>query len=405
MLLAEILRVAFGSLRANKMRSLLTMLGIVIGVAAVIAMSALGNGAAKAVSDRVAGLGTTLLQVDAARVQQGGVAIANPVRMTESDVKMLRERATTLSEIEPQQDRNVQVTYRNQNTNTQVTGATPNFLQVRKYEMDVGRMFTDAEDKARKRVAVLGSDVIRNLNMPSAEAVIGEHIRMAGIQFEVIGVLKAKGSSGQFGEPDSQIIIPFETGRFRLFGSPYLNDLFVLASSEENIPAAMDEMERILRRAHRITGEKPDDFRIRSSELYLSILSETTQTFTLLLGGIASVSLLVGGIGIMNIMLVSVTERTKEVGIRKALGATRWNILLQFLAEAVTLCVTGGFIGAATGMVAAVVFRRAFGWNTLVGPSSILLAFVFSSLVGVLFGVWPARRAASLDPIEALRYE
>jgi putative ABC transport system permease protein len=405
MLLAEILQVAFGSLRANKMRSLLTMLGIVIGVAAVIAMSALGNGAAKAVQDRVAGLGTTLLQVDAARVQQGGVAIANPVRMTESDVKMLRERATTLSEIEPQQDRNVQVTFKNQNTNTQVTGATPNFLQVRKYEMDVGRMFTDAEDKARKRVAVLGSDVIRNLNMPSAEGVIGEHIRLAGIQFEVIGVLKAKGSSGQFGEPDSQIIIPFETGRFRLFGSPYLNDLFVMASSEENIPAAMEELERILRRAHRITGEKPDDFRIRSSELYLSILSETTQTFTLLLGGIASVSLLVGGIGIMNIMLVSVTERTREVGIRKALGATRWNILLQFLAEAVALCITGGLIGAGAGMIAAVIFRRAFGWNTLVGPSSILLAFVFSSLVGVLFGVWPARRAASLDPIEALRYE
>jgi putative ABC transport system permease protein len=405
MLVGEILQVAFDSLRANKMRSLLTMLGIVIGVAAVIAMSALGNGAAKSVQDRVAGLGTTLLQVDAARVQNGGVAIANPVRMTESDVKMLRERATTLSEIEPQQDRNVQVTFRNQNTNTQVTGATPNFLAVRKYEMDVGRMFTDAEDKARRRVAVLGADVIKNLNMPSADAVVGERMRIAGIQFEVIGVLKPKGSGGQFGEPDSQIIIPFETGRFRIFGSPYLNDLFVLASSEDNIPAAMDELERILRRAHRIQGDKPDDFRIRSSELYLSILSETTQTFTLLLAGIASVSLLVGGIGIMNIMLVSVTERTREVGIRKALGATRFNILLQFLAEAVALCITGGLIGAAVGMGAAIVFHRTFGWNTIVGPGSILLAFAFSASVGVLFGVWPARRAAGLDPIEALRYE
>ncbi|HVT40823.1 MAG TPA: ABC transporter permease, partial [Gemmatimonadaceae bacterium] len=354
MLVGEILHVAFDSLRANKMRSLLTMLGIVIGVAAVIAMSALGNGAAKAVQDRVAGLGTTLLQVDAARVQNGGVAIANPVRMTANDVKMIRERATTLSEIEPQQDRDVQVTFRNQNTRLQVTGATPNFLAVRKYQMDAGRMFTDAEDKARRRVAVLGADVIKNLNMPSTDAVIGEHIRITGIQFEVIGVLKAKGSNGQFGEPDSQIIIPFETGRFRIFGSPYLNDLFVLASSEDRIPAAMDELERILRRAHRIKGDKPDDFRIRSSELYLTILSETTQTFTLLLAGIASVSLLVGGIGIMNIMLVSVTERTREVGIRKALGATRFNILLQFLAEAVALCITGGLIGAAVGMGAAV---------------------------------------------------
>jgi putative ABC transport system permease protein len=405
MLFGEILRVAFDSLRANKMRSLLTMLGIVIGVSAVIAMSALGNGAAKAVQDRVTALGTTLLQVDAARVQQGGVAIANPVRMTANDVKALRERSTMLSEIEPQQDRDVQVTYRNQNTRSQVTGATPNFLVVRKYEIDAGRMFTEAEDKARKRVAVLGADVIKNLNMPSSEAVIGEYIRITGVQFEVIGVLKAKGSSGAFGEPDSQIIIPFETGRFRIFGSPYLNDLFVMASSEENLPAAMDELERILRRAHRISGDRPDDFRIRSSELYLSILNETTQTFTLLLAGIASVSLLVGGIGIMNIMLVSVTERTREVGIRKALGATRWNILLQFLAEAVALCITGGLIGAAVGMGAAIVFHRLFGWSTIVGPSSIMLAFVFSASVGVLFGVWPARRAAGLDPIEALRYE
>ena len=405
MLFGEILSVAFSSLRANKLRSLLTMLGIVIGVAAVIAMSALGNGAAKAVQDRVSSLGTTLLQVDAARVQNGGVAIANPVRMTANDVKMLRERATALSEIEPQQDRDIQVTYRNQNTRTQVTGATPNFLQVRKYEIDAGRMFTDVEDKARKRLAVLGSDVIRNLNMPSAEAVIGEHIRITGVQFEVIGVLKAKGSSGAFGEPDSQIIIPFETGRFRIFGTPYLNDLFVVAESEEKLPEAMDELERILRRAHRITGDKPDDFRVRSSELYLSILNETTQTFTLLLAGIASVSLLVGGIGIMNIMLVSVTERTREVGIRKALGATRFNIMLQFLAEAVALCIAGGLIGAVVGMVAAAVFHSTFGWNTLVGPSAIGLAFAFSASVGIVFGVWPARRAAGLDPIEALRYE
>ena len=405
MLVGEILRVAFDSLRANKLRSLLTMLGIVIGVAAVIAMSALGNGAAKSVQDRVAGLGTTLLQVDAARVQNGGVAIANPVRMTANDAKMLRDRATTLSEIEPQQDRTVQVTFRNQNTRTQVTGATPNFLTVRKYEMDAGRMFTDAEDKARKRVAVLGADVIKNLGMPSTDAVIGEHVRITGVQFEIIGVLKAKGSTGGFGEPDSQIVIPFETGRFRIFGSPYLNDLFVMASSEDKITAAMDELERILRRAHRITGDRPDDFRIRSSELYLSILSETTQTFTVLLAGIASVSLLVGGIGIMNIMLVSVTERTREVGIRKALGATRFNILFQFLAEAVALCITGGLIGAGVGMGAAMIFHQTFGWNTIVGPGSIFLAFAFSASIGVVFGVWPARRAAGLDPIEALRYE
>ena len=405
MLLAETFRVAFDSLRANKMRSLLTMLGVVIGVAAVIAMVALGNGAKKAVEARVASMGTRLLQVDAARVQQGGVAVSKPVRLTETDAKYLRDHATLLAEVEPQQDRNAQVTYRNQNTNTQITGATTNFLTVRSYEMDVGRMFTDDEDQARTRVAVLGSDVIANLNMPSSDAVIGEYIRIAGVQFQVIGVLKAKGSQGNFGEPDSQIIIPFQTGRFRMFGTPYLNDLFVMAASEQNVPAALVEMEQLLRRSHHIAGDKPDDFRIRSSAEFLALLTATTDTFSGLLAGIASVSLLVGGIGIMNIMLVSVTERTREIGVRKALGATRLNILLQFVTEAVALCLLGGLTGAAVGVVAAEVMRVRFGWNTSIGVSSIFLGFFFSAGIGLIFGVWPARRAATLDPITALRYE
>ena len=405
MLLLEVVRVSLESLRANKLRLLLTMLGIVIGVAAVIAMTALGNGASKAVQDRITALGTRLLQVDAARQLSGGIAVQNPVRMTERDVAYLRENSTKLAEIEPQQDRKVQVTYRNQNTNTQVTGATSNFLEVRSYQMDVGRMFTDHEDKARRLYAVLGADVIGDLNMPSAESVIGDHIRIGGVQFEIIGVLKGKGTRDAFGEPDSQIIIPFETGRFRLFGSQYLNDLFVMAASEDNVPASLVELEQLLRRSHKIGAGKPDDFRIRSSQEFLNTLSETTQTFTLLLAGIASVSLLVGGIGIMNIMLVSVTERTREIGIRKALGATRINILVQFLIEAVVLCIAGGLLGAAIGMGSAVLMRSAFGWNTVVGPDSIFMAVAFSGTVGVLFGVWPARRAAALDPIEALRFE
>ncbi len=405
MLLLEVIRISFASLRANKLRSLLTMLGVVIGVAAVIAMTALGNGASKAVQDHITALGTRLLQVDAARQTVGGIAVQNPVRMTETDAQFLRENNTRLAEIEPQQDRNVQVSYRNQNTNTQVTGAGASFLSVRGYEMDVGRFFTDHEDKARRLYAVLGADVVGNLNMSSADAVIGDHIRIMGVQFEIIGVLKARGAHDSFGEPDSQIIIPFETGRFRMFGTPYLNDLFVMAASEDDVPGALVELEQLLRRSHKIAPGKPDDFRIRSSDEYLKTLTETTQTFSLLLGGIASVSLLVGGIGIMNIMLVSVTERTREIGIRKALGATRFSILIQFLIEAVVLCIAGGLREAATGMIFAIAMRNAFGWNTLVGPSSILLAVAFSGTVGVVFGVWPARRAAALDPIEALRFE
>ena len=404
-LLTEAFLVALDSLRANKMRSLLTMLGVVIGVAAVIAMVALGNGAKAQVEARVAALGTKLLQVDAARVQQGGVAIANAVRLTERDAQYLQAHATMLDEIEPQQDRHVQVTYKNKNTNSQITGATTNFLTVRGYTLDVGRMFTPQEDRARLRLAVLGADVVATLNMPSGDAVIGEHIRIGGLQFEVIGVLKAKGSQGGFGEPDSQIIIPFETGRFRVFGTPYLNDLFVVAASEDSVPAALIQVEQLLRRSHRIAAGKPDDFRIRSSAEYLSLLGSTTQTFTALLAGIASVSLLVGGIGIMNIMLVTVTERTREIGVRKALGATRANILLQFVSEAVTLCVVGGLLGAACGVGVARVLSATMGWNTVVGPESVVLGFLFSAGVGLVFGVWPARRAAALDPIEALRYE
>ena len=361
MQLVEILRSALGSPKQNLMRSLLTMLGIVIGVGSVIAMNSLGNGAKASVEERVQKLGTNLLQIDAARVQQGGIGVQNAVRMTEKDAQYLVNNATILDEVLPQQDQNKQVVWKGQNTNTQITGATSNFLKVRRYELEAGRFYTAHEDATRKRVAVLGYDAVANLKLPSAETAIGELIRIAGIQFEVIGVLKAKGASGGFGEPDGQVVIPFETGRFRLFGSPYLNDLFVTATDEEHTSLALVETEMLLRRSHRIARDKPDDFRIRSSDEFLTTLAETSQTFTLLLGGIASVSLLVGGIGIMNIMLVSVTERTREIGIRKALGATRRSIRFQFLAEAIVLCLAGGPIGSGVGVVSAVIFQRTLG--------------------------------------------
>jgi putative ABC transport system permease protein len=239
----------------------------------------------------------------------------------------------------------------------------------------------------------------------SAEAMIGENVRIAGIQFEVIGVLASKGQGAGFGNPDDQVLVPIQTARFRVLGNDRLRSVSVLAASEQDIPVTMAEVQKILRREHRLRTGQEDDFTIRSQADFLNTLGETTQVFTLLLAGIAAVSLLVGGIGIMNIMLVSVTERTREIGVRKALGATQGNILLQFLIEAVTLCMLGGVIGIALGAGSAIVLKAAFGWTTSVDGVAVILAFVFSAAVGIVFGVWPARRAAALDPIEALRYE
>ncbi|MDB4891773.1 MAG: MacB-like periplasmic core domain protein [Gemmatimonadetes bacterium] len=401
----EVLQIAFASLRANKLRSALTMLGIVIGIGSVIAVVALGTGAKQAVQERIAKLGTTLLQVNAQRIAQGGVQLADAKRMTMADVKMLEERATKLTAIQPQQDQRLMVQYGRQNSQSSVTGTTPNFLEVRKYKLAAGRMFTSQDNEARRRVTLLGATPLANLGITEPTQIIGELVRIRGLQFEVIGVLAPKGQVSGFGDPDDQVLIPFETGRWRVFGTDRLNDINLLAMHEDSVNAAMEEVASIMRRAHKLRPGKPDDFTIRNQADFLNTLGATTEVFTYLLSGIATVSLLVGGIGIMNIMLVSVTERTREIGIRKALGATRLTILTQFLAEAVTLCLFGGVIGVAVGAGTAWTLRTSFGWSTVIVPSSIVTAFVFSGLVGVLFGVWPARRAARLDPIIALRYE
>jgi putative ABC transport system permease protein len=404
MLLGEVVRVAFASLRANKLRSALTMLGIVIGVAAVIAMVALGNGAANAVTERIARLGTTVLQINPQRIQQGGIGTSTAAKLSMPDVKSIIERAPNVVAVSQQQDRPLQVVWRNKNTNVQVTGAGTNFLEVRGFSIAQGRMFTDAENIGRARVAVLGADVLPLLDVANGEGLLGERIRIASRQFTIIGVLARKGTTG-FGDADEQILIPFETGRFQVFGTDRINDIWAKVVSEDSLPAAMGEIQTALRRSHHLRQDQPNDFSIRNQADLLNVLSETTATFTTLLAGVAAVSLLVGGIGIMNIMLVSVTERTKEIGIRKALGATRRNILLQFLVEAVVLCIAGGALGVALGTGASIVLRQSFGWEASISVSAILIAFAFAAGVGVLFGVWPARRAAVLDPITALRFE
>jgi putative ABC transport system permease protein len=402
----EILRVALGALRANKLRSFLTMLGIVIGVAAVIAMVALGRGAQRAVSDRIASLGTTLLTVVPGQIFGRGVAAeADRARLTMDDAEAIEARARTAAAVQPEMSRQLQVQYLNRNTSTQVVGTTANYLEVRRYELERGRMFTPAEDRARARVAVVGPAVVQNLGLDASAAIVNQEIRVRGIQFTVVGVLKSKGQASPFANPDEQVLIPIQTARFRVMGADRLRSISVLATSEADIPVTMAEIQKALRREHRLRPEQPDDFTIRNQADFLNTLGETTQVFSYLLAGIAAVSLLVGGIGIMNIMLVSVTERTREIGVRKALGASRRNILLQFLIEAVVLCLMGGLAGVLLGGGGAVLLSRTLSWNTDISAASVVMAFAFSAAVGLVFGVWPARRAARMDPIVALRYE
>jgi putative ABC transport system permease protein len=404
MLLGEVIRTAFASLRANPLRSALTMLGIIIGVAAVIAMISLGNGASQAVKDRIARLGTTTLQINPQRVMQGGIGTSTQAKLTYDDVKAIDEHVMTVAGVTPQQDRDLQVVWRNKNISIQITGTTPNFLDVRGFSIAAGTMFTSADDQGRQRVAVLGAEALRMLDVTDPSAILGEPIRIGGRQFRVIGVLAAKGATG-FGDNDQQILIPFKTGRFRLFGTDRINDIWARVSVPESVTVAMGEIQSALRRSHRLTSNRPDDFSVRNQADILNTLNETTQTFTALLAGIAAVSLLVGGIGIMNIMLVSVTERTREIGIRKALGATRRTILTQFLVEAVTLCIAGGVLGIGLGAGASTILQQSFGWQASLNVAALVVAFAFAAGVGMIFGVWPARRAAVLDPIEALRYE
>ena len=404
MLFSEIVRVAFGSLRANKLRSFLTMLGIVIGIGSVIAMIALGNGAENAVRDRIARLGTTILQINPQRVNQGGINTTTVAKLTTKDVAMILERSPHVTGVNYQQDRSLQVVWRNRNTNVQITGTPSNFLEIRGFKLAEGRMFVPSEDAARRRVAVLGAQVLPLMGIEHPAAILGEQIRIAGRQFTVIGVMADRGVSG-VGDADQQILIPFNTGRFEIFGQDRVQDIWVRAESERTLDDAMAEATSALRRSHRLRPDQPNDFSVRNQSDFLAVMSETAQTFTFLLAGIAAVSLIVGGIGIMNIMLVSVTERTREIGIRKALGATRRNILLQFLVEAIVLCIAGGVVGVAIGSGASTFFRQSLGWNTSMSVSAIALAFGFAAAVGLVFGVWPARRAAVLDPITALRYE
>jgi putative ABC transport system permease protein len=403
MIIGEIINVAFQSIRANKLRAALTMLGVIIGVAAVITVVAMSTGAQKAVEDRIKALGANLLSIYPGQSFMMGRASDVRVSLTTDDADALTRDGHLIEAVVPELSRSFPVTYLNQNLNVNITGTTANYAKVRNYKVPYGRMFSDGDNGARQRYAVLGSAVPQLLNV-NPGSLIGQNIDIKGQPFEVIGILDSKGSQG-FMNPDEQILIPLKTAQYRIFGTDRLRSISVAIKEGVPLDQGMVDIERILRREHKVRPGGDNDFQIRNQTEILATQQQTTQTFSILLGSIAAVSLVVGGIGIMNIMLVSVTERTREIGIRKALGATKFNIMFQFLVEAVVLCLAGGAMGILLGFGASTLMSSKFGWNTMISPTAVGVSFIFSAGVGLFFGLWPARRAANLNTIDALRYE
>jgi ABC-type antimicrobial peptide transport system permease subunit len=405
MLFGEIFRVALQSIRANFFRAILTMLGIIIGVSAVIAMLAAGAGAQKRIDDQIASLGANILNISASRFFAMGVS-RDQMTLTVDDIGALEQRSRYLDAVIPEIQGRGQLKYSNRNTNARVTGTSEEYLDVFNYKLAYGRFFSPEDNQAKRRVVVLGAQIPDDLQA-EPQSLIGKMISLNGQPFEIIGIIASSGGGGGFGNqgPDRGAFIPFKTAQLRVFGRKQLDSISVRVLKGLPVERAMVDIERVLRRQHRVLPGQPNDFAIVDRREFLETQQEAQQTFTLLLASIAGVSLIVGGIGIMNIMLVSVTERTREIGIRMALGATRNTILLQFLVESITLCLLGGLLGIAAGAGAAYLLSHVAGWEVFVSPNSISLAFAFSLAVGLFFGIWPARRAARLDPIEALRYE
>lgn len=403
--LKNLLKSAINSIVKNRIRSLLTSLGIIIGVGAVIVMVAIGEGASQNIKNQIASLGTDLLVIRSGASRMGGVSrgTGSAVGFAFTDVKDIAEQATLIKAISPVVRSSEQIIGYGNNWNTSVEGVEPDYMYIKDWEMESGEFFTDRDVKARKKVCVLGKTVAEEL-FPGQNPV-GEKIRIRKTPFKVLGVLEEKGEAAMGMDQDDIILAPATTVLYRLKGGIYVDMIYISAISAEKIYDTEAELTTIVRNIRGIKDDDEDDFYVRNQTEITEMVSSTTETLTLLLGSIAAVSLIVGGIGIMNIMLVSVTERTREIGIRLSIGARERDILTQFLTESVLLSAIGGIIGVTIAVIISVLLNEFSSLNTAINPGIILLAFFFATSIGVFFGLYPAYKAAKLNPIDALRYE
>ncbi len=401
-------KISFRALRVNKMRSALTMLGIIIGVGAVIAMVAVGAGASQKIAAQISSMGSNLLIILPGSTTAGGVRMGAGSQPTLSmgDAEAILRECPAVADDAPTLGGVAQIVAGHLNWSTGVQGTTPGFLNVREWELSAGRPFTQQDVKSATKVALLGQTVVDNLF--GDQNAVGQTIRIKNVPFTVIGVLEPKGQSAQGQDQDDTVLIPVTTSQKKLFGTQFpgmVRIILVKAKSAGDLSSAERQITDLLRQRHHVGQKQDNDFSVRNLTQIMQAAEQSTKVMTLLLGAIASVSLLVGGIGIMNIMLVSVTERTREIGIRMAIGAKTWDIRLQFIIEALTLSMIGGVLGIITGVATALILSSLSGWPTVVSPLSIVVAFGFSGFIGIFFGFYPAYKASLLNPIDALRYE
>jgi putative ABC transport system permease protein len=403
------MKIALRALRVNKMRSALTMLGIIIGVAAVIAMVAVGSGAQERIREQIASIGSNLIVVLSGSINSSGIrtGTGNAQTLTEDDARAIMRECDAAAYAAPAVRGGAQIVFGNNNWGTQILGTTPDYLPIRDLQVEQGEPFTAGDVEAASKVALLGKTVIDNLF--NGESPVGQIVRIKTVPFTVIGTLVPKGQSPTGQDQDDVVLMPIGTAKKKVIGTSQANYAAVgsiyVQAREGRTGDVQDQMKALLRQRHHLQANEDDDFTIRNMEEVFKAQETSARVMSILLAAIASVSLIVGGIGIMNIMLVSVSERTKEIGLRQAVGAKTRDILSQFLVEAVTLSIVGGAIGIALGITASMLISYFAQWSTVVSPGSIVVAFLFSALVGVFFGFYPARKAAYMDPIEALHYE